>query len=56
MHFGGLMFITDYAMDPAALAKALEVRGVDSIWVPEHSHIPASRRSPYPGGDELPKP
>lgn len=56
MHFGGLMFITDYAMDPAALAQALEVRGFDSIWVPEHSHIPASRRSPYPGGGELPKP
>jgi probable F420-dependent oxidoreductase len=56
MHFGGLMFITDYSMDPAALAQALEVRGFDSIWVPEHSHIPASRRSPFPGGGELPKP
>src|SRR5580692_7939114 len=50
------MFITDYAMDPAALAQALEARGFESIWVPEHSHIPASRRSPYPGGGELPKP
>jgi probable F420-dependent oxidoreductase len=56
VHFGGLMFITDYAMDPAALAQALEMRGFESIWVPEHSHIPASRRSPYPGGGELPKP
>ncbi|MGI9612836.1 MAG: LLM class F420-dependent oxidoreductase [Acidimicrobiales bacterium] len=39
---------------PDTLARELEERGFDSIWVPEHSHIPADRRSPYPGGGELP--
>jgi probable F420-dependent oxidoreductase len=56
MHFGGSMFLTDYSMTPAALAKALEERGFESMWAPEHSHIPLSRRSPWPGGGELPKP
>ena len=56
MHFGGVMFVTEYSMDPAALAQALEVRGFESIWVPEHSHIPTSRRTPFPVGGELPKP
>jgi probable F420-dependent oxidoreductase len=55
MHFGASMFFTDYSMTPAALAKALEERGFESVWAPEHSHIPASRRSPWPGGGELPK-
>lgn len=55
MHFGASMFFTDYSMTPAALAKALEERGFESIWAPEHSHIPVSRRSPWAGGGELPK-
>ena len=55
MHFGASMFFTDYSMTPAALARSLEERGFESIWAPEHSHIPASRRSPWPGGAELPK-
>ncbi len=55
MHFGALMFLTDYSMKPAELAQALEARGFDSFWTPEHSHIPASRRTPYPMGGELPK-
>jgi alkanesulfonate monooxygenase SsuD/methylene tetrahydromethanopterin reductase-like flavin-dependent oxidoreductase (luciferase family) len=55
MHFGASMFFTDYSMTSAALAKALEERGFESIWAPEHSHIPLSRRSPWPGGAELPK-
>src|SRR4051795_13073276 len=55
MKFGASMFFTDYSMTPAALAKALEERGFESVWAPEHSHIPASRRSPYPGGGDLPK-
>jgi len=55
MKFGASMFFTDYSMTPAALAKALEERGFESVWAPEHSHIPASRRSPWPGGGELPK-
>jgi probable F420-dependent oxidoreductase len=55
MHFGAFMFFTDYSMTSAALAKALEERGFESVWAPEHSHIPLSRRSPWPGGGELPK-
>jgi probable F420-dependent oxidoreductase len=55
MHFGASMFFTDYSMDAAALGKALEERGFESVWAPEHSHIPLSRRSPWPGGGELPK-
>lgn len=55
MLFGASMFFTDYSMTPAGLAKALEDRGFESIWAPEHSHIPLSRRSPWPGGGELPK-
>ena len=55
MNFGALMFLTDYSMKPAELAQALEARGFDSFWTPEHSHIPASRRTPYPMGGELPK-
>src|SRR5262245_31735765 len=39
---------------PDALARELEDRGFDSVWVPEHSHIPASRQTPYPGGGDLP--
>src|SRR3954467_4540294 len=55
MEFGASMFFTDYSMTSAALAKALEERGFESVWAPEHSHIPLSRRSPWPGGGELPK-
>lgn len=50
-----MMFPTDYAIDPATLAKEVEDRGFDSLWFPEHSHIPVSRRSPYPGGGDLPE-
>ena len=55
MHFGASMFFTEYSMTSAALAKALEERGFESVWAPEHSHIPSSRRSPWPGGGDLPK-
>jgi probable F420-dependent oxidoreductase len=55
MMFGASMFFTDYSMAPGALARALEERGFESVWAPEHSHIPVSRRSPWPGGAELPK-
>jgi len=55
MHFGASMFFTDYSMAPGELAQALEARGFESVWAPEHSHIPTSRRSPYPGGGDLPK-
>src|SRR5579883_981879 len=55
MDFGALMFFTDYAISAVDLARALEERGFESVWAPEHSHIPTSRRSPWPGGGELPK-
>ena len=55
MHFGGVMFFTDYSMSSAELARALEERGFESVWAPEHSHIPLSRKTPFPGGGDLPK-
>jgi probable F420-dependent oxidoreductase len=55
MKFGASMFFTDYSMTPAALAQALEQRGFDILWAPEHSHIPLSRKTPFPLGAELPK-
>jgi probable F420-dependent oxidoreductase len=42
-------------MTPGELARALEERGFESLWAPEHSHIPLSRRSPFPAGGEIPK-
>lgn len=53
--FGVSMFPTDYAMPPPAVAKAAEERGFDSLFFPEHTHIPASRATPFPGGGELSK-
>ncbi len=55
MDFGAAMFFTDYSMAPGELARALEERGFESVWAPEHSHIPLSRQSPFPGGGDLPK-
>jgi probable F420-dependent oxidoreductase len=55
MKLGVTMFATDYAIRPDELAVACEDRGFESVWYPEHTHIPASRRSPWPGGAELPK-
>jgi probable F420-dependent oxidoreductase len=55
MHIGVLMFPTDYAVRPDDLARAAEERGYESLWFPEHTHIPTSRRSPWPGGPTLPK-
>jgi len=55
MQYGITMFMTDYAVEPDVLARLLEERGFESLWAPEHTHIPASRRSPWPGGPELPK-
>src|SRR6202453_3101397 len=52
---GVSMFFTDYSMAPGALGIALEKRGFESVWAPEHSHIPLSRKSPFPSGGELPK-
>ncbi|NKB58464.1 MAG: TIGR03619 family F420-dependent LLM class oxidoreductase [Alphaproteobacteria bacterium] len=55
MHVGVAMFATDYSMPPTDLAVALEERGFESYWFPEHSHIPLSRDSEFPKGGELPK-
>ncbi len=55
MKFGASMFFTDYAMTPVALARALEERGFDIMWAPEHSHIPLSRKTPFVLGSDLPK-
>jgi probable F420-dependent oxidoreductase len=55
MHIGLTMFPTEYAIEPHVLAKEAEARGFESIWFPEHTHIPASRRTPYPAGGDLPK-
>ncbi len=55
MKFGISIFDTDYAIRIDELAHAAEERGFESLWVPEHTHIPKSRRSPWPGGTELPK-
>ncbi len=55
MLIGAGMFATDYAIRPDELARELEQRGFESLWLPEHTHIPASRRSPYPSGGDLPK-
>ena len=55
MKFGVYMFPTDYAIDPVSLGRAVEGHGFESLFVPEHTHIPVSRRSPFPGGSELPE-
>ena len=49
------MFFTDYSMGPGELGQALESRGYESLWAPEHSHIPVSRKTAFPGGGDLPK-
>src|SRR5437899_2096990 len=55
MDFGAAMFFTDYSMTPAELGRALEERGFESVWAPEHSHIPSTRRTPPAGGGVLGK-
>ena len=55
MKFGIAVFPTDYAISMDELAPAAEQLGFESLWVAEHSHIPTSRESPWPGGPELPK-
>ena len=45
MDFGAGMFFTDYSMTPVELGQALEARGFESVWAPEHSHIPSTRKT-----------
>ena len=55
METGVAMFPTHDAIDPGALARLVEERGHRALYFPEHTHIPASRATPYPGGGELPR-
>src|SRR5712675_2400053 len=55
MQIGVFYFPADYGNNIVELARALEERGFESLFVPEHTHIPVSRRSPFPSGGELPK-
>ena len=55
MKFGISMFPTDYAIHPSELAREVEDRGFESLWMPEHTHIPASRLSSSPEGGDLPE-
>ncbi len=55
MHVGAFYFPTDYGIEIGELARALEERGFESLFLCEHTHIPVSRKSPFPGGGELPK-
>jgi probable F420-dependent oxidoreductase len=55
MHYGVGIFFTDYSIAPVEMGTALEERGFESLWAPEHSHIPLTRKSAYPKGGELPK-
>jgi probable F420-dependent oxidoreductase len=54
MKFGIAMFQTEYALDPATLGRLVEERGFESLWLTEHTHIPASRKTPHAAGGELP--
>lgn len=55
MHIGVYIFATDYSMPVDELARALEERNFESLFLPEHTHIPVSRKTPWPGGGPLPK-
>jgi probable F420-dependent oxidoreductase len=55
MRHGVTMFVTDRSMTAAALARAVEERGLDGLYLPEHTHIPVSRKTPYPLGGDLPE-
>ncbi len=54
MQIGVSTFPTNYSIHPVKLGRALEAAGFDSVWVVEHTHIPASRKTPYPPGGDLP--
>ncbi len=56
MRYGVTMFITDKTMPVPALARAIEERGLDSLWMPEHPHIPSQRVTPFPGTESIEMP
>src|SRR5438067_12616956 len=55
MKYGAAIFATDYSVSPGRFAEMAEERGYESVFFPEHTHIPASRDTPYAGGDDLPE-
>jgi probable F420-dependent oxidoreductase len=55
LRYGVTMFVTDLSIGVVELAQAVEERGLESLWLPEHTHIPTSRKTPYPAGGELPE-
>ncbi len=55
MNFGVSVFVTDESADPATIATMTQERGFESLFLPEHTHIPVSRRTPYPVGGDLPR-
>ena len=56
MDIGFFSYNTEYGIRADDLARELETRSFESLWVGEHTHIPASRETPFPGGSDLPKP
>jgi alkanesulfonate monooxygenase SsuD/methylene tetrahydromethanopterin reductase-like flavin-dependent oxidoreductase (luciferase family) len=52
--FGITTYVTDQVIGPAALARAVEERGFDSLFVGEHMHRPVLTKSPYPAGGKIP--
>ncbi|MDO9714185.1 LLM class F420-dependent oxidoreductase [Paracraurococcus lichenis] len=56
LKIGAVMFFTTYSLQPAELGPMLEERGFESLWVPEHTHIPSSRKTQYPAGGALIRP
>jgi alkanesulfonate monooxygenase SsuD/methylene tetrahydromethanopterin reductase-like flavin-dependent oxidoreductase (luciferase family) len=55
MKVGVTTFVTDEGIRPAPLAKAVEERGFDSLFLHEHSHVPVKRETPFLSGGELPR-
>ena len=55
MKIGVVMFNTEYSIRIDELAREVEERGFESLFLPEHTHIPTSRKSPWPGGPKLPR-
>jgi alkanesulfonate monooxygenase SsuD/methylene tetrahydromethanopterin reductase-like flavin-dependent oxidoreductase (luciferase family) len=53
MQIGAFYFPTDYGIHPGELARELEAHGFESLFVCEHTHIPVSRRTPFPGGGDM---
>ena len=53
MRYGLTIFLTDQTIDAVTLARSAEERGFNSLWLPEHTHIPTSRRTPAPTGEPL---